>query len=461
MKEIFKHRLSFLLALLVFIYWLSLSFANYFHYDEWDFFTKMNGSAWEVITKSYSGHFIPLNLLHHFLLFKIFGLNYVPFQVSTILFHTLNSLILYFVVFRLTRQKYLSLISMALFAFSSIGIENIIWSLGVNYCAAGFFLFASFFLFLFIKEKLDFKKLLISLLFLVLSPLFHGITLLMPLAFAVSALLCFSKKYRLITFLSYITICLFNILIFIFNSNFSGIENNSGNYILLVFNIVRFVITGVVGVINKFFAPALYFFPQSQSVIGLYFRPFFFTLGVISFLIFFIFFRRRFYLKDFLLTFPFIAVSFLAASFGRQDVNFSMPTISRYGYLPLFFFILYLSLLTISFRLKKSFVYLLFIIILGLHLLATYNFSFRVWKPLVNTDRIFITDVNYLFSANNQIVDFPVNFIYNHLKLSNFWFVSDYNKEKFVELSSGKSAEIINSSDLKTKEIYKNFLKNL
>src|SRR6185295_1366600 len=88
---------------------------------------------------SYGEHFLPLNLLNHYLLFKLFGLNYIPFQISTLLFHVATVFVLYKIIVEETNNKHVDLFSTIIFGISAVYIEDVLWSQGISSVASALF----------------------------------------------------------------------------------------------------------------------------------------------------------------------------------------------------------------------------------------------------------------------------------------------------------------------------------
>ncbi len=132
------------LLIAISLFWLFLAKDNYFHWDEWVFFMNFNNSPLLVFTSSYGEHFIPLNFLNHYLLFKIFGLDYLPYQIMPILFHVLNCFLLYKITLKETGNKMLAILALVLFGVSNVYNEDLIWSQGISNVASATFVSLSY-----------------------------------------------------------------------------------------------------------------------------------------------------------------------------------------------------------------------------------------------------------------------------------------------------------------------------
>jgi hypothetical protein len=79
----------------------------------------------EVVKKN--GHWHPVTWLSLMLDYSIFGLNPQGFHLVNLLFHVLNTLLLFLVLRRMTKKLWLSAFVAALFAIHPLHVESVAW----------------------------------------------------------------------------------------------------------------------------------------------------------------------------------------------------------------------------------------------------------------------------------------------------------------------------------------------
>ncbi|MCX5886498.1 MAG: tetratricopeptide repeat protein [Proteobacteria bacterium] len=95
------------------------------------------------------GYYRPLITLSYMLDYRLWRLNPVGYHMTNIIFHCSNSLLVYLIVFFLSSSFTLSFLSSLLFAIHPIHTESVSWISGRTDVIAGFFFFASFFLYMY------------------------------------------------------------------------------------------------------------------------------------------------------------------------------------------------------------------------------------------------------------------------------------------------------------------------
>ncbi|MEK7565935.1 MAG: hypothetical protein AAB506_02735 [Patescibacteria group bacterium] len=430
--------LAIIIFLLTFSFWFFLSKGNYFHWDEWWFFTLFSKSPWQFLFNHYGEHFIPLNFLHHYILFSLFGLNYIPFQISVSFFHAINTVLLFILIYQKTQRRFLAIIISLLFGLANVPIENLVWSLGVNYVLAGLMIFLAYYLFLR-------KKIFLSALLLIISPLFHDITLLFPLAFLILSL---KHKKSWVTFALAL---IFNLALVYFISGPSLTANVPKDFFLF-WKIPLFVFQGIIyGTILKFLVPHFY--------VARPFLPFVrFFVVIVLVLGYFLRGRKIFSLRKSLVSplyfAPFLICAYLAAAPARLAFGPGASAISRYSYIPLFFLALFIAEIwpRQNFIPRWLTLFILFIF-LPIQILASINFSYSYWKPMVDRDRQFITDIKTLFDNSERVANYPVPGISEKISLSDFSYLLPKNSAlKFVTPTTNETKNPI------TQEIYKKII---
>lgn len=107
---------------------------SFFQQDEWlafgyHFLAEQQGIK-SVFTNAFIprlGHYSPLNYLTEYLLFLLFRLNYLPWAVTSIVFHIANSIAVYILARSLFEKTRYALGVSALFAVSAAGLQATAW----------------------------------------------------------------------------------------------------------------------------------------------------------------------------------------------------------------------------------------------------------------------------------------------------------------------------------------------
>lgn len=129
----------FLLVLIIVIYWKALS--GYFQSDEWFYFKEFlplarenNGlllsfykSIFDAQSISGGGHMAPVYNILWFLHNKLFGLNYLPYILLSILTHSFNSFLVFLLAKKLLDRYATSLVAGIFFAISPVHFQAITW----------------------------------------------------------------------------------------------------------------------------------------------------------------------------------------------------------------------------------------------------------------------------------------------------------------------------------------------
>lgn len=447
-------------AFLIFIFWLLLSRDNFFHADEWEYFMRMRLSPSTFLSMPYGGHFIPLSTFIHYFLIKLFGLSYMPFQFVVSFIHTINSYLLFLTVQVATKNFRLALLAMILFGFSSVGIEIPIWSIGINIALSSTLIFSAYILFWSKSTTHSINKHLLIGITLILAPLSHGITILLPFVFTYLTLIT-NQIHKRLKVIFYITIGITNLFILYNFSDFYGLSIPQENFQAHTIEFLRFVFTGVVhGLIIKFFLPTLYFFVGSASVFGTHIRPLLSISTIILSAIFLIKSDYKNKIKPLLITatqiIPFVFIFYITAGLGRTSFSYYFANVSRYAYMPLFFLILFIAVIVQKLNLNRLLIHLTCSVLLIIQLIASMRFQTQVWQKEIIKDKIFTEKVTYLFRNNSYVIDYTPTSFNRHMKFSYLWFIDNYKNVIFIspESNSNSVQEIYHSSDLQTQEIY-------
>lgn len=150
MKKILNP-LAIVLSFLIFVGLFILLRETFFFHDEWSFLYTIVNSPSRFLLEQHNGHFMPIFNLIYLFEYKIFGLNYYPYQFILLALHFLNGYLLYKIVKQLTEKKGLAILSFFLFILNSIYWEILFSSssalqyiLYLNFTALAIFLFLKY-----------------------------------------------------------------------------------------------------------------------------------------------------------------------------------------------------------------------------------------------------------------------------------------------------------------------------
>lgn len=116
----------FLLIIFIFIYWKVLFI--FFQQDEWLGFGLMVAQDQGLpFNLGIDYHFVPLNLFIANFLFKIFGLNYIVYNLVGLFFHLINGILVYIIALKFSKRRIIALISAVLFISSSVASQLVMW----------------------------------------------------------------------------------------------------------------------------------------------------------------------------------------------------------------------------------------------------------------------------------------------------------------------------------------------
>jgi len=172
-----------LIAGLVLVVWREI-FQTFFQQDEWSWLGRyiyfsnfgLLVPAGQSIKYGLGDHFAPLAALLRTILIRQFGLDFFPYAVFSLFFHILNSFLIFYLTFLLTKRRDMGILAGFLFAVSSIPYNAIIWiSNSIWVLPALFFSLLSLIFFLIYLERKKTKELLLFLIFFWISLFFKEI----------------------------------------------------------------------------------------------------------------------------------------------------------------------------------------------------------------------------------------------------------------------------------------------
>lgn len=189
-KTLIKFKKSYLLVLLVIslvlIFYLRI-IAGFFQHDEWQNFASLyslnKNDLGDIFLKSfspYASHYTPFNKLVFNALFYLFGINYLGYAIVSILFHLIVVLLIFILIFYLTKKISIALISALFFGLNASSFQATAWIIAnVNTHGSSIFgLLSLIFLLYFLKKDAKQNILfLASTTLMIISLLFKEITI--------------------------------------------------------------------------------------------------------------------------------------------------------------------------------------------------------------------------------------------------------------------------------------------
>lgn len=177
----------FLLFIIVVVVYCPI-FDNDFVYmwdDGWQLFTRTTESGFEwnnivnIFIHTFRNQYFPLNQFFYMLVYSFGGdYNAFSFHCFSLLFHFLNSLLVYFLFIKLlnlsgkvavNRVRIVSFITAFAFIIHPVNVESVAWVSASKVLIYTFFYLSSIYIYILYKEKNKMKYLIISLLLFVLS----------------------------------------------------------------------------------------------------------------------------------------------------------------------------------------------------------------------------------------------------------------------------------------------------
>ncbi len=157
-----------LVAVVSAVYWQVIS--RPFVSDDWFILYSIHTHD---IAATIAEAFVPFNkliyrpaaMMYYIVVFKLFGLNPVPFHLLALLLHVCNSTLVGFVLFRISGMKSAAIAAAVLYAgAASVHLDPLLWLVGFYDIAGIFFLLLSFAFFLLKKSRLSVASFVFALL---------------------------------------------------------------------------------------------------------------------------------------------------------------------------------------------------------------------------------------------------------------------------------------------------------
>jgi tetratricopeptide (TPR) repeat protein len=105
----------------------------------------------KFFTATYACNYQPLTMLSYLADFSLFGLRPWGYHLTGVLFHALNCLLLFFIVYRLSRRTTVAFLAALLFGLHPLRVESVAWVAARKDVVSAFFYFCAVLLYLYYK----------------------------------------------------------------------------------------------------------------------------------------------------------------------------------------------------------------------------------------------------------------------------------------------------------------------
>jgi protein O-mannosyl-transferase len=166
----------FLTVATLMVFW-QVNNCDFVSYDDSDYITKnnqvqngitMGGIRW-AFTTGHAANWHPLTWISHMLDVQLFGLQPQWHHLTNLLFHIANTLLLFFVLHRMTKAHWESAFVAALFALHPLHVESVAWVAERKDVLAAFFWMLTMGAYCYYVERPKLQRYLIVVLFFVLG----------------------------------------------------------------------------------------------------------------------------------------------------------------------------------------------------------------------------------------------------------------------------------------------------
>lgn len=193
-------------------------FGSFFLADDAAWLTQVDKG--EIFQPIRWGYFRPITLLVVWILYNLFNLSTIYYNVFSLVIHTLNTFILFLLLEEITNNKILSFLSSLFFAVSCSHFQAVMWMADIGDLLSGGFFFLTLYLYILYRKQDKKTFFILSLLFYLLGLFSKEITI---CAFAIIILwdLLFKKEFKIKLYLSYFLTSIFYIFCYARAVNFS------------------------------------------------------------------------------------------------------------------------------------------------------------------------------------------------------------------------------------------------
>lgn len=356
---------------------------TFFFHDEWTFIHQILLSPTSFILTPHNGHFWPLFAGIYFLMYRFFGLNYWPYQFVLLIVHFANIYFLYSIIGLLSKNKFVAFCFSLIFLVSSTYWEVLFSASTLPTVLCLFFINLGIYFYLIYEKRQQNKHLYFSGVSLLLSSFSWGAGLFFPLIFILFLITkaIGQKKIQPRELIIYLLIQAISILVYIY---FSG-KTATGAFDLN--KVILFTAAGIKWLTVSFYTSS----PGFTKI--------FFIIAVLFGLLLYQSLRTRKNRMTFrsclsanipwlIFTVSGVFYFYFISALSRSQIDMRLALSSRYTYLPLYFLVIFNSLVVgcwlsgASLRMKK----LLFVYFLGLFFANIYFFRiyYRSWTETIS-----------------------------------------------------------------------------
>jgi len=133
-----------------------------------------------AFSNTYSGNWHPLTWISHMLDVELYGLNAGAHHITNVLIHTINTLLLYSILKKITQKIWLCGLVAVLFAIHPLHVESVAWISERKDVLSAFFFMLVLFFYVRYTEKETFQRYLIVVLFFIFGMLSKPMLVTLP-----------------------------------------------------------------------------------------------------------------------------------------------------------------------------------------------------------------------------------------------------------------------------------------
>lgn len=180
----------FLVVITLLSYW-KLPTHDFLDFDDNGYITQNihvhEGITWKNIKWAFGvedfAYWHPLTWLSHMLAFQLFGLNPAMHHLINLFLHVANTLLLFFLLYRMTRSLWSSFFVAAMFALHPLNVESVAWISERKNVLSTFFWMLSMLAYVYYAERPDFLRYLLIFLVFALGLMAKPMLVTLPFVF--------------------------------------------------------------------------------------------------------------------------------------------------------------------------------------------------------------------------------------------------------------------------------------
>lgn len=178
----------FLVFAILIIYWQVINF-DFVNYDDPEYITNNNivqkgitieGIAWSFTSFGYASNWHPMTWISHMLDVQLFGLNPGMHHLTNVIFHIINTLLLFLVLERMTGALWRSAVVAAFFALHPLHVESVAWVAERKDVLSTFFWILTIMAYVWYVQKCNFWRYLLVVLLYILGLLSKPMLVTLP-----------------------------------------------------------------------------------------------------------------------------------------------------------------------------------------------------------------------------------------------------------------------------------------